>query len=449
MRSFKELAEEFVPKFQRATKTDLHYTGQINGKSYVVPHSYESGGSKKSIRHAIVVSPGYVQHNNASLTPEEAARVHSHIKDIHGGQEVSMKKESWLPMRGPRASEETPEVNEEWENAHSLKGKLKEEKQLALRLGMKSTDRKVAKKPEPESAAQDLEASRKAATLAFARKRGYIKETDMLNEGRPIRGDVAHHHQTAIAKKTLRMNDVGVSIMGGQTKDEARAHLAKMGWSKKQIHDHEHAQFAEEVTVQEDGSKRPIDSLLVFTEKNKEVEQLDELSKPTLKKYIRKAYGDLGHQSGMVAHYASKNYKHPWLVKSSEDEAKKHQRKEKNRGEGLDRALTELGESFMGTYHRNENSHTANIVHLAKHFGHVAVPKSAVIVVEEVTYKVGQNFRIGDDLALLVNTSAKFCVLIMFKNGLRYTKPIKVGNPKRITQKELSKMSDTRAVLVN
>ena len=78
----------------------------------------------------------------------------------------------------------------------------------------------------------------------------------------------------------------------------------------------------------------------------------------------------------------------------------------------------------------------------------VAVLKSAVTVVEEVTYKVGQNFKIGDDLALLVQTSARLCVLVMFKNGLYYTKPIKVRCASRITPEELSKMSNTLAVLV-
>ncbi len=34
-------------------------------------------------------------------------------------------------------------------------------------------------------------------------------------------------HQIAIAKATLRMSDAGARIMGGMTKDEARAILAK------------------------------------------------------------------------------------------------------------------------------------------------------------------------------------------------------------------------------
>lgn len=38
-------------------------------------------------------------------------------------------------------------------------------------------------------------------------------------------------HQIAIARRTLEMNDIGVSIMGGMTIDEARAVLKKHGIS--------------------------------------------------------------------------------------------------------------------------------------------------------------------------------------------------------------------------
>ena len=77
-----------------------------------------------------------------------------------------------------------------------------------------------------------------------------------------------------------------------------------------------------------------------------------------------------------------------------------------------------------------------------------AVLKSAVTVVEEVTYKVGQMFKIGDDLAILAQTSRLLCALIMLKDGNRYSEPIKVDNSIQITQEELNRMSHTRAVLV-
>ena len=77
-------------KWAPAVKTAHHYQGQINGKTFVVPHSslniYRKGGYAEPMRHAIVTSLHHVQHNNPDLTPEEHTRVHEHIKAIHGGQ---------------------------------------------------------------------------------------------------------------------------------------------------------------------------------------------------------------------------------------------------------------------------------------------------------------------------------------------------------------------------
>ena len=43
-------------------------------------------------------------------------------------------------------------------------------------------------------------------------------------------------HQIAIAKKTLRLSDVGAMILGGMTKEEARSVLReKAGWSSDRI----------------------------------------------------------------------------------------------------------------------------------------------------------------------------------------------------------------------
>jgi hypothetical protein len=47
--------------------------------------------------------------------------------------------------------------------------------------------------------------------------------------------DVFERHQKKIAIDTLRMSDMGANIMGGMTKDEARAFLAKIGYSAQQI----------------------------------------------------------------------------------------------------------------------------------------------------------------------------------------------------------------------
>jgi len=47
--------------------------------------------------------------------------------------------------------------------------------------------------------------------------------------------DIATKHQTRIAKDTLKMSDIGARIMGGMSKEEARQHLAKQGWTPERI----------------------------------------------------------------------------------------------------------------------------------------------------------------------------------------------------------------------
>jgi len=78
----------------------------------------------------------------------------------------------------------------------------------------------------------------------------------------------------------------------------------------------------------------------------------------------------------------------------------------------------------------------------------VAVCKTAVTVVEEVTYEIGQRFKVEGNLVILAQTVDSSCTLISLECGNRYTDPIKVGNCKKITQEELSKMSYNPAVLV-
>jgi len=390
MKSFKQMRnEEFVPKFQRATKTDAHYTGTINGKTYVVPHSFHGNhdvlhGTKVTpIRYNHVVSPHHVQFNNPTLSPEEIARVNQHIKDIHPGkldeesyfyhmggshqgQYVTAKSESEahkkiekrhgskavsVKLTVPDASKED-QLKEEsiTENILYEKGnytvrshpkghfevyrnqgtaavkcatigkgpgphlgyerakaevdkrhqeeQLKETRQMTLHLGVKRTAAKevpVTKVTEPEHTASydELFNSRKAATLAFAKKHHITEKEDESKETAPVKraekdGKKEHHpdtnkskwlkrlfphspenrqgflpekvedamlgegknvfdyHQTQIAKKTLRMPDAMVGVMGGMDKEESRRHLKKMGWSDQRIKQHENAQFVSE-----------------------------------------------------------------------------------------------------------------------------------------------------------------------------------------------------------
>lgn len=46
--------------------------------------------------------------------------------------------------------------------------------------------------------------------------------------------DVFAKHQIKIARSTLKMHDVGVGVMGGMTKDEAREVLKKYGLETKE-----------------------------------------------------------------------------------------------------------------------------------------------------------------------------------------------------------------------
>jgi hypothetical protein len=360
MKSFKQLAEESAPKFERATKTDVHYTGTINGRTWVVPHSFHGSGDVlhgakvTPMRHNIVVSPIHVAHNNPSLTPQEHARIHSHIKDIHGGQEGKVPKfdsmgkldedlkadwnrdfsknrrsnikrtmrqnlsvknvgkgnnawrkadkedrhpgvVSWPAMNEEEKAPEQKKDNDaatrrELKAARPMRkgaaerfmqryGKTKiaeEERQQSLHLGMTMADRVQPSKEVPEvkkaethykqthkpvkgtpeyQAERDkyrhpaLAASRRAATLAFAKKHHLLEIKNMLNESKPKNGgrvNVFDYHQTQIAKKTLRMPDAMVGVMGGMNKDESRKHLKKMGWTDSQIHKHEHDQFVSE-----------------------------------------------------------------------------------------------------------------------------------------------------------------------------------------------------------
>ena len=46
---------------------------------------------------------------------------------------------------------------------------------------------------------------------------------------------VPERHQLAIAKSTLRYSDLGALIMGGMSKEEARAFLKRIGWAAARI----------------------------------------------------------------------------------------------------------------------------------------------------------------------------------------------------------------------
>jgi len=80
---------------------------------------------------------------------------------------------------------------------------------------------------------------------------------------------VPEKHQLKIAKQTLKYSDVGASIMGGMTKDEARAFLKKVGYSDREI-----KKLEENLTV-EDTIRNMIRDAIV---NGMEEQELDEMS---------------------------------------------------------------------------------------------------------------------------------------------------------------------------
>jgi hypothetical protein len=574
MKSFKKVLETFVPKFERAVKTDTAYTGRINNKTWVVPHSFHGSGDVlhgakvTPMRHNIVVSPIHVAHNNPSLTPQEHARIHSHIKDIHGGQEGKVPKfdsmgkldedlkadwnrdfsknrrsnikrtmrqnlsvknvgkgnnawrkadkedrhpgvVSWPAMNEEEKAPEQKKDNDaatrrELKAARPMRkgaaerfmqryGKTKiaeEERQQSLHLGMTMADRVQPSKEVPEvkkaethykqthkpvkgtpeyQAERDkyrhpaLAASRRAATLAFAKKHHLLEIKNMLNESKPKNGgrvNVFDYHQTQIAKKTLRMPDAMVGVMGGMNKDEARKHLKTQGWDDKKIHKHEHDQFVSEhvwTVTDHLGNKHEVEAKdrseamkktvsvgskihpegIPLTQWNKvkvERKNLEERTLTTgedakkeeivhsMKKKLqgfKERYGDKA-KSVMYAtatkqakrlaeelhaydvHHRGKHidtifYGHNEPVEEVKKSLINHDGYHPNitvikQARKLKEEAEQLDESFMGTYTRNENAnrHTANIVHLAKHFGTEADKSEAKFYSDELK-KHGHN----------------------------------------------------------
>ena len=149
--AFMSLTEEegsHIPgqsKWTPAVKTRLHYQGQINGKTFVVPHSflniYKKGGYPDPMRHNIVTSLHHVQHNNKDLTPEEVTRVHQHIKDLHSGQEPSkLEEESYFYHMGGAHSGQYVTAKSE-ADAHKKVEKRHGSKAVTLKLAVPSASK--------------------------------------------------------------------------------------------------------------------------------------------------------------------------------------------------------------------------------------------------------------------------------------------------------------------
>lgn len=253
-----KLKEAAESPFVRATKTDVHYTGQINGKTYVVPHAFYDSNDSRTItpmRHSIVVSPTHVQHNNPTLTPEESLRVHSHIKDIHQLQDLDEHAVmmSHAPFTGNlEKARHSALMSKGWTSGGEgtfTHPNHPGHKIHVDELQWEHTDEHGKPVGGSQHASPTLQ---RHLSHISPRLEEHMKTLQEWGRTRPqIRSvkndDVFAHHKTKIAKATLRMHDAGVNIMGGMNKDEARAHLKSQGWSDAKIHQHEHGSLNEEV----------------------------------------------------------------------------------------------------------------------------------------------------------------------------------------------------------
>jgi len=83
---------------------------------------------------------------------------------------------------------------------------------------------------------------------------------DLLRECREsakeeIKEGVPEKHQLKIAQDTLKLSDAGARIMGGMTKEEARALLRKQGWSDERIAKLEESKEVSEQDYREDNAE--------------------------------------------------------------------------------------------------------------------------------------------------------------------------------------------------
>jgi hypothetical protein len=250
-----------------------------------VPHSYnyEQKTSDKvtPMHHHIVVSLNHVIHNNPSLKPEEHARIHRHILDIHGGQESD--KMIHHHEHGPG---DTTMHHLDERTLTSAEDTKKEEIVMSMKKKLQGFKERYGK-------------DAKSVMYATATK---------------------HAKRLAEAHEPYHVYD-----NGGKTADRYTAFTHA---------DHEHSKK----------TNRPVDAL-----------GMDE--HPT------HPQGFSQGTSAMVGKHLGKKVSFHSLPKPLQQHI--HMRL----SEGIQ--LNEATAPFMTTYKRNESSnrHTANIVHLAKHFG--------------------------------------------------------------------------------
>lgn len=343
------------PKFERATKTSHAYVGRINGKTYVVPHAFYNSQSGEQhatpIRHAIVTSQTHVQHHNPNLAPEEVARVHAHVNMIHGKSlteesvmiqeqvfrvtdhkgathEVSAKDASEAKKRlvsGHVTGEQIPMT--QWHKIH-IETKQLEEKVLTAAETAKKEEIVKSMKKKVQGFKERYGKKAKSVMYATATKQAkkLAEETEQLDE---------------LVKPSKVKSFLHKLMTGSSPKENAR----RIKGETQSMSDHE-------------------------------LHSLHKSNNKSFQKGKNTEYGSPQHiQQRAIHREVERRASKPKTMDMSKF-VKKDLREEQ-----LDEAA-----NFMSTYKRNEsqNRHTANILHLAKHFGTKADQAQAQFYADEL-----------------------------------------------------------------
>lgn len=231
-------------------KTSHQYQGKIDGKTFVVPHGkldIYSDKYYKAHSDETITSREHVAKHNPDFSKEEIDAVHAHIKKIHGKQleeAVKRTKKEPNPYKvGDKVKLHPEALKHHAQSVPAHAGYTREG--FAWRKHLDELHGHVGEVTHTfDSGETNVKFHNGTIGIhhkSLVKHDESVKESTQIDEGRPMVGDVFHRHQTLIAKKTLRMHDAAVGVMGGMNKEEARAHLRKMGWTVKQVHDHEHS----------------------------------------------------------------------------------------------------------------------------------------------------------------------------------------------------------------
>lgn len=341
-------------KFERATKTDLFYQGTINGKTYVVPHSYDHHGTIKAMRHDIVVHPGHVASNNKGFTPEEITRVHQHIKHIHGGQEAKKLEERTISFGSMKFNKiaNTKSVT------YNSFGKVVKEEGMIQEHVWDVTDH-LGNKHSVE-AKDHMEAKKKAVSVGGIHPQGI--PMSHWSRVRVVRKDLAESTKSKM-EESMELDE---SFMRTYNRNEDAnrhtdnlVHLAKHFGTKA---DHAQAKFFKDEHTKH-GHNIHHEAAYKLHEKlwpsavaahnhvKEEVEQIDELKKSTLKNYIKGASQSLvthAHISARAREHerTERNAGHPIAQDHFRKGAEAYEKKTDRRLVGVQRAAKKLEENM-------------------------------------------------------------------------------------------------------